>query len=119
MERTFGKPNSPRHARKPVFEQLLNMAYELQRSSLREQERERFSAYAAPNLHSQGLKRLSDNILRFNNDTVPEIVLAPDPPDESSALAEMPTPDSPLIAIDDLLIDINIDMLPEVVDLSD
>ena len=73
--------------------------------------------YIALNLYSQGLKRLSDNILRFNNNTVPEIVLALDLLDKSLALAEIFIPDSLLIAINNLLINININILLEVVDL--
>lgn len=106
MERTFGKPNSPRHAKKPVYEQLLNMAHELQQSSVREQTRERFSAHAVQSLHLEGLKNLSENISRFNNDTIPESILASDP-NARHVSADDPIPDSPFMPIEDLLIDVD------------
>lgn len=104
LDRIFGKPNNPRHAKKAVYEQLLNMANELERSGIREQDEERFSLFPVRSLHREGLKRLSDNISRFNNDMVPSYIFTVDT-NARLVSTDSPGPSSPLIPIKNLTID--------------
>ena len=67
MEATLGKPNSGRHPAKAAAEDIWSMALTLAASSLAQQTKDRFSLNPAADLFTDGLGKLGENVLKYNN----------------------------------------------------
>ena len=74
LEEFFGRHYKGRHPLKDAAENIWMMAIDLCRGSYRKEDKERFSAYCAVNLISEGLRNLGENVEKYNQqaaDTLP------------------------------------------------